>query len=628
MTSSGVTSILNFNGPVYADHATMGVSGLVASERGATGQGRLSRDEIAAALSAYISPPQLREAAARLAHEHVITLEGPAGIGKRAGAIRLLSTTTDGDLFALSPVISTSELATRRFTPGHGYVIVNRVAARDGQGSDVAWRELRQRLAAARAYLVVTLVPEETSQAAREAIFHVPWGRPDLSRAVRAKLGPAAADDLVDRVLQAVPDDCSMTDLTRVAQRLAAGETFEAALRDVRRAESAAVSAWLGNASMPDMLAMVVIAFLHGADRRTFETALAELRRLTRDSSDEPSPTVHALSTGHALATLERVGGGPVSGRMIFQRPRYRGLVLRHLWDRLSVSDWNAIRDWLDRAIDSDPTHGDRDRNEIVRQVAAGLVLLMKVEGREVEVSYLDPWSAADDRPVAQYAAAHTLGLMSYDDALAPYALEIVGHWTRAENRRRQQTAAVALAGPLGIRYPADAAAGLWALTTRTPGIGEEGCEAIAMHFANLIAHDASTAFVLKLLIDTLGRYNRPGDQQRLTDLTLHAVHRVLTVTTAGGGEPAVVTLLRRRPDRLERVADLWSGLVANSRFRRRGMEALDAALAALRYPGADTAPVRVDLLESVYATRSSSGRTAHDPSSSPATRILESPDE
>ena len=116
----------NFYGPVYAAESRFGLSAdTPGAPQARARDGRLTDQDIAAALDRYVRPEPFRDAADALAKDGVVVLAGPPGIGKAAGAIALLREVTSGPLALLSPTVSLRQLAGRDFTAVPGFVVMD-----------------------------------------------------------------------------------------------------------------------------------------------------------------------------------------------------------------------------------------------------------------------------------------------------------------------------------------------------------------------------------------------------------------------------------------------------------------------------------------------------------------------
>src|SRR5260370_42638336 len=98
-------------------------------------------------------------------------------------------------------------------------------------------------------------------------------------------------------------------------------------------------------------------------------------------------------------------------------------------------------------------------------QLAAGRLLASRarIALDRVQTSYLTPWSSGDLRQ--RLMAVSVLWAMAQDDLLTNAALEIGLDWIREGGQTRAITAAIALAGPLGLHRPSEALPALLTLT-------------------------------------------------------------------------------------------------------------------------------------------------------------------
>ncbi len=130
--------------------------------------------DIARLLRTYLEPPGFADAVRRLAEDHLLVLTGEEAVGKRLGAIALLSrmSLAEGSVTVLTPVTTVVELATRmEFEPGRAYLLPDWA----GDGADRHdLLKLAGELAAVGCFLVMTRNGAPTPTAEVEQ----PWEPP------------------------------------------------------------------------------------------------------------------------------------------------------------------------------------------------------------------------------------------------------------------------------------------------------------------------------------------------------------------------------------------------------------------------------------------------------------------
>ena len=184
----------NFYGPVYAAESRFGLSAdTPGAPQARARDGRLTDQDIAAALDRYVRPEPFRDAADALAKDGVVVLAGPPGIGKAAGAIALLREVTSGPLALLSPTVSLRQLAGRDFTAVPGFVVMDWQYDRSGpDATDFTWRMLREQLHDAGAHLVITTTATPRS-GGPGLVGHFTWEQPPIGEVLCAYLAGTSA---------------------------------------------------------------------------------------------------------------------------------------------------------------------------------------------------------------------------------------------------------------------------------------------------------------------------------------------------------------------------------------------------------------------------------------------------
>ncbi|TMR09602.1 hypothetical protein ETD86_42930 [Nonomuraea turkmeniaca] len=395
----------------------------------------MNRREADTLLRSYLEPPGFPDAVRRLATRHLLVLVGEEETGKRLGALALLSrmSLADGTITVLSPARTAAELLSRtEYAPGRAYLLHDWIAASTDRTELV---NLARKLAELGSYLVITRngVPSQAVEVEQA------WGAPDPGELfdlclstydLRAGLAPEVLARARDRALT----------LTTPAQvvRLAAG------LVPAEEPVGDEVAAWFDTKpAMREVLAAAALAFTHPLAEPAFEAQLARLDRIWRAHERGP----HAPAGAHPLIA---VSGGLVA----FRAPRHRRQVVAELVARYGFWLWQPLREWV-RSL---PGEGP----DVRVRAAEGVASLAVYALRDVQQEFLEVW--AHGTGAERLAAAEALSFMCADDTLAPEALKLALAWT--EDPARSAAAALALAGGLSVRYPADAASGLTRLAS------------------------------------------------------------------------------------------------------------------------------------------------------------------
>ncbi|PZS28725.1 MAG: hypothetical protein DLM61_14270 [Pseudonocardiales bacterium] len=570
-------TIINFNGSVRAEGSTFGVSNEnAAGRRRATG--KLDHTDITEALRVYVTPHRYDDAVAALAADHVVVLEGRLGNGKRTGAIALLRELTDRPLYVLSPVISLKQLAERDYKRGCGYVVVDRKTEELTDETDFTWRTVRDRVRDDGAYLVVTTTATAKKNAT-EAVQHVPWEQPDLNNVLRAYLvGVADVEQLIDAVSGDLPDGCRLADIVELAARIASGEDPKAALCHFDASSEEYVREWFDKGrTRREVLEVTALAFAVGSNVRTFEPLLTRLEgklatSMPVETSLDDSPKLEetlpyrrrALVADDGLIGIDRVvSDGATQRELVFKVSSYHRYVLIELWERMEVAFWDALHEWLDEIVQDE--HG--------LQLADGLAKLAEIAVDEVS-HVLESWSDGARGWLAQTAATYVLWLMSYNEALAPVALDTAIRWISRGSPAQRWTAAITFSGELGVRYPHEAANRLWHLITQSHTASGDVFLALSELFATLSGGTQDAEIVLTMLDGKLTRFDRPGANMQLRAATISSVLAVLSARTHTG-RSAAFAFMCEFPDKTDILARLWAAVLRHRPSRLRAITAL-----------------------------------------------------
>lgn len=578
-----LTTVNNiFNGETHAHGSVFGVTAANVDPPGSA-TGTLRSREITAALGCYVEPPPYDSALRSLLTDRVVALTGPSGIGKRAGAISLARQVTTGPLVVLSPVVSLKELADekrRRYEAGHAYLVIDWQGEAEATDTDFRLGLVREAVAAADAFLIITCA---TPGGSPRAVHHIAWCCPDLAKVVRAH-GDGAATDALDAAAGLLPGDAPLSGVVAFARRIAAGDDPDTAMEVFDVTARQDVRAWFdAEPPVQEVLEVSALAFVLGVTERRFESLLACLEEAMTpvliagepaEDTGRPEPLLpqrRARRGGDgALIRVDRVVTEGSRRRIpVFAMPGYRRQVLAELWERYPVAFWDALRTWLDGIVEDEES----------LPVAQALALFAEVDLDEVQESYLERWSAAWP---GQMTATHVLWFMCRD-GLAPLALRIASRWAGQGSASQRWTASIAFSGELGRRYPVEAAKRLWQLVMQGDDrSSEDACVALAGLYATLVDGAGGAGVVLAILDHQLdGALANRADPRRRTR-AVRAALTVLSVADRRTGRSSVMSHLCRRPDRVDTVARLWAGALRHRGFRRRALEALLDGLGSL----------------------------------------------
>ncbi|GGT26372.1 hypothetical protein ACFFV7_33715 [Nonomuraea spiralis] len=406
-------------------------------------------------LRSYLEPAGFPDAVRRLSVRHLLVLVGEEDMGRRLGAIALLSrmSLAEGRITVLSPAGSAADLLSRtEYGPGRAYLLHDWIA---GSTDRTELLNLARKLAELGSYLVIT-----RSGAPSQAVeVEQPWRAPDPG-------------DLFDLYLssfggRSVPAGAATARVRALALPTPA-EVVRLATRLVRDDEPVGeeVPAWFDTKPpMHEVRAVAALVFAHGLPEPEFARQLAGFERIWQAHEAGPQPT----GAPHPLI-------GVRDGDTVFRVPHHRAQVLGELVARYGFWLWQPLREWVRSLAGQEPG---------VRLGAAeGVALLAACSLREAQQEFLEVW--AQGGPDERLAAGCALSYMCADDALAPEALRLALAWSRDPADPRAVAAAVALCGGLSLRYPADAVSRLWRLAA-----GQGPAAGVAARALTLLAAQA-----------------------------------------------------------------------------------------------------------------------------------------
>ncbi|MEV4370787.1 hypothetical protein AB0J71_27220 [Nonomuraea sp. NPDC049637] len=402
-------------------------------------------------LRSYLEPAGFADAVRRLSTRHLLVLVGEADVGKRLGAIALLSrmSLAESRITVLSPAGSAADLLSRtEYGPGRAYLLHDWIAGSADRGELL---DLARELAELGSYLVITRngVPSQAVEVEQ------PWCAPDPG-------------ELFDLYLSAfggrsAPAGAATARVRALTLRTPA-EVVRLATRLVRDDEPAGeeVAAWFDTKPpMREVRAVAALAFAHGLPEPEFARLLAAFERGREAHEAGPGPT----GAPHPLIAVH-------DGLVVFRAPEHRAQVLGELVARYGYWLWQPLREWA-RSL---ALQGD----DVRARAAEGVALLAAWSFREARQEFLEVW--ARGRAGERLAAGGGLSYMCADDALAPEALRLALTWSSDPADPRAVAAVAGLCGGLSLRYPADAAAHLRRLAAGDGPASRLAAHALTQH--------------------------------------------------------------------------------------------------------------------------------------------------
>jgi hypothetical protein len=389
----------------------------------------------------------------------------------------------------------------------------------------------------------------------------------------------ANVEQLIDAVSGDLPDSCRLADIVEVARRIASDEDPRTALSYFDASSKEYVRDWFDNGgkrrTRREVLEVTALAFLAGSTVRSFEPLLTRLEGklafcMPVGTSPQDSPELEetlpyrrqALVVDGGL--IDRVvSDGVTQDELVFKVASYHRHVLMELCTRVDFAFWDALREWLDELVQD--KHGVR--------IAFGLATLAETAFDEVS-RVLEPWSDGVRGWLAQSAASYVLWLMSYNDALAPMALETATRWITRGSPAQRWTAAVIFSGELGVRYPHDAANRLWQLVTQSHTASGDVFLALGELFATLSSETQDAEIVVTMLHGKLTRFDVPDANIHLRTVTISSVLAVLSAHTRAG-RSAVFAFMCEFPNKIDILARFWVAALRHRPSRLRAIVAL-----------------------------------------------------
>ncbi|MFP3988663.1 hypothetical protein U9R90_14355 [Streptomyces sp. E11-3] len=592
-----------FYGSLNAPQAHFGIGGAASPGMRGAATGWLDASEIDAVLESYTEPSMFDDAVKALERDSVVVLVGPAGVGKRSGAVALLREVSDStEYVVISPDQSVAQLAARTFSKGTGYVLLDRVNEESAGTADFDWRRVRDQVRGQEAHLVVTTVHEVEGEAP-DLVCHVPWQAPDLGDALRLRLRKGGcAEAVVGEAVDQLPVGCQIAEVAAAAGRIIQGDDPGGVWQEYGSSAARPIRDWFaGDRSLQEIAEVTTLGFATGAGRRAFESyqelleprlvpafpesppAAPAAQEPPSDGAPEvvavPRPTPdrrRSLARNELVTTEEQTHGSIARTVMVFPSPSYRQWVLEELWANYSTSYWNGVRDWLTELTLEEPD------SELQMSIASGLALLARPAFDEVADCYLRPWAQGTAGPQGRSMAALVLWWMCLDETLAATALALCRSWAQSGDPGPRLTAALAFSGQLGVRFPTDAVKWLWHLISQGGGDSGEAMVSMAALVAVLTQCREDAGVVLDALVYRLRKQRKTAVATRLKTMTFDTVLVVLSVRDLRTRVPVAAVLAERHPQLRVKIAELWAGVLCNRPRRVSALRTLRDTLRAL----------------------------------------------
>ncbi|HEV7649411.1 MAG TPA: hypothetical protein VGP26_14760 [Actinophytocola sp.] len=622
----------SFYAEVNAEGATFGAAG---EERGVstTRTGVLEPNRVSRTLDGFVRPPGYADALELLREHRILVLVGAEGAGKKALALHLLRVVCGerAQLHAASPARSLGQLAALTFAGGTGYLVADHM----GSADDVAVRrfdadQLRDRVCKQQACLVLTTTSRKLGP--RYLPSYALLVEPaDPAEVLHGHLRDAdVAPDVLATAEEFVRNEHRPKEIGILARRLVASPST--AVESMRDVPGKQVAAWFDRPVKTRELVSIAALAISGSQPESTHDALVRTLRMRIEAAREAREAApHVPWADEIFEQRTRAGelvvvsgegrpdedpdeDGWLSGRWVrFRHAEYRELVLGELHERYDDQLWSPVRTWVCDLCRIDP------REEIQSGLAAALAILARHNFMHVRTTFLAPWSngSAPER----MTAAMVLWFMSEDDRLAPVALRTALEWGENNGLLRGVTSALALSGPLGVRFMDEAMRRLCFLSLRAKRIGVVARAAVGLLLGVAVDDGpAATGQMLAIVAEELTRATRRGsasddpadsyvteglldddeddhadddpDQEqyergwngRVAGAARSLVLAVLEAEQQDVPQPVAAKILCQQPEHAEVLGTLWAEALCSAPHRLAAIEALRRTLVALEH--------------------------------------------
>jgi len=610
----------NFHAGVHAEHGVFGVGG--GEPMSATATGPIPPERVAESLRGFVPPAAFAAAQTVLRRHRFVVLVGPDGVGKRALGLHLLRLVCrpSAALVAASPAKSLGQLAAMELATGTGYLVADHL----GAGEEPAVRTYEaDRLATGCANRDTHVVLTTTSKRLGErflAPYAVAVGPPDPVDTLHSHVGDAEIEpDVLAMAATHVSGSRQPREIALLAKRMIADPAR--AVQAMRDVPGEHVAEWFDRqVTMRELLSVTALALGGSQPEPTHDLLLDTLRAHAEAVREDREAAPHVAwheevprqrDRDHPLVTVATGDelddeDGWLSGRRVrFRHDAYRERVLFELHERYGNELWIPVRNWLHDLCRTD------FGIELQGELAQALAVLARLNFVEVRETFLSSWAAGGARE--RVTAAGVLWFMCHDDRLAPVALRTALEWGQDMGLHRAVTSALALGGPLGIRFPDEAMQRLCFLSLRAKRIGVVARAAMGALFAVAAADGGEAtgrvlATVRSELVRATGR--RGGDPTADSYVTAQLdtgtddvddpdreqyergwTGRVATAARSmvvallcaeDGGRPVAATILRTQPEHVGRLGELWAEVLCSAPHRRAAIDALRDTLRSL----------------------------------------------
>ncbi|GAA3096211.1 hypothetical protein [Streptosporangium carneum] len=563
--------INNFFAEVSAQKATFGITGGPAVR---SVSGRLDRGDVERALARFVRPRGFDRALTALRERHVVVLVGDEGIGKWTSGVALLAEAglSPERITVFSPGLDLDGLLAVSFKKDRVYLVHDWIEGKvENNVRRFGLDTLSTRLTRAGAHLVITLNRAETRQGFEA--FEIGWEPPNPLEVLGARLGRARLSHDEAGLPEEVATLRSPRQVVELAEQMLSGsQSPQEIMADLC---GGTVTTWFDTRpKRSEVLAVAALAFVYGLPERVFERLLVRLTTIA-DEVERQGAERERRSVGENLPQSRRLwnDGNPLIGlsadagepRVVFRSPHHREQVILQLYRVYGYGVLEPLRQWVRELADDLP--------EVQVQVAAGLALLARKRPEEVRESFLIPW--AGGLVQERMAAASTLSMMCADDTTAAVAFTTALSWVENAGQPQAMTAALAFAGGLSIRYPAETVDWLWYLSLRGVRVSNVAQRALTLMFQTAAERDDEALTGLRLLVRHLDRDLSEGMEPQRARRALQAVLGVLAADRLEREESLMAWLLLSQPASAKAIGTLWAWTLYNAHHRSDAVRAL-----------------------------------------------------
>lgn len=458
----------------------------------------------------YQRPLRYEEARKRLGEQGLLILVGPAGSGKRATALHLLSGVdfpgADSNIYELNPDLRLADVAADDLpanarllleTPGGQALAQLKRFQLNTLANALSAQQRRSALVIAAERLPGGVPPEIAHYLLR---WELTWPQdPTVARrnvlaqhlrylllkGDRSEERLGAVDRLVDEpaIISLLAENITPAQLADLADLLLAVLLDELSLDQAlaRFGQGAAeeVARWFDRGHPLDLETLLVAAavFNRAPYQAVFEAAQALAKRLQPEeaaASAEEKPAqrtsiaagrkprrhqVEAIQAQLTTATLRRHYGEVQEEVVELKNPAWQEAVLRYVWELVDLRQ--PLLEWL-------MDYGAFGDHYLRTRAAAAIGALARSDFGLIESQVLRRW-ADSPNPNVRRSAAQILGITIWDEVNASASAGLLHYWASQNDKPRWQwTAAAAFAGLAGLRYPQRTLADLKLIAGRT----------------------------------------------------------------------------------------------------------------------------------------------------------------